>query len=67
MKRYQHSNQVRSDRLCPGDNFNSGVSTLKHFTEILDADAKEHVMGFKSTIEEVLQTSLNFSAFQSKC
>jgi len=38
MKRFSHSDQNRSDRLCPGNNFNRGVSSMKHFTEISGAD-----------------------------
>ena len=39
MKHFQHSNPVGSDRLCPGDNFNNGVSTLKHLKGMPGADS----------------------------
>ena len=67
MKRYQHSNQVRSDRFYPGDNFNSGVSTLKHLTEVLGVNSKGNVIRLRSKTEEALQRLLSFNASQSKC
>ncbi len=41
MKRFQHSNPVGSHRLCPGNNFNSGVSTMKHLKGMTGADSME--------------------------